>query len=129
MNLSLTLLTQTFSLHRLPPDADIPAAALHSPFCAITRTDDELSLILPKSVEIQSARSDAGWVCFKVEGPLDFSLTGVLAGISSALAKAKVPIFALSTFDTDYILVKREQVEAAVEALKSAGYHITKESE
>jgi uncharacterized protein len=59
-----------------------------------------------------------------VEGPLEFGLVGILAGISSALAAQKVPIFALSTFDTDYVLVKREQVRAAHEALSSAGYNV-----
>ena len=124
----MTLLTEIFCIHRLPPDAEVPAVALNSSFYAMTRTDEELSLVLPENIEIQSAQSDSGWACFKVEGPLDFGLTGVLAGIANALAEAEVPIFAISTFDTDYILVKQEQVEAAVDALKSAGNHVTKES-
>lgn len=125
MKLSLTLLPETFTLHRLQPDAEIPAVALSNPFCAITRTDDELSIVLPESMEIQSDQSDAGWSCFKVEGPLDFGLIGILAGIATVLAEAKIPVFAISTFDTDYILVKQEQVEAAKEALVSAGYALT----
>ena len=122
--LTLTLLEQTFTLHRLEPDAEIPALALHSPFFAIMRTDDETSLVLPDSVEIESDKSDTGWACFQVEGPLEFSLVGILAGIASVLAEAQVSIFALSTFDTDYILVKREQVQAAKEALRAAGYNV-----
>jgi hypothetical protein len=121
---TLTVLEQTFTLHRLQPDVEIPALALHSPFFAIMRTDDETSLVLPDSVEIENDKSEAGWACFKVEGPLEFSLVGVLAGITSVLAEAKVPIFALSTFDTDYILVKREQVQAAKVALTTAGYKV-----
>jgi hypothetical protein len=151
MTLSLTLLDQTFTIHRLSADAEIPPQALRSPFFAITRTDDELSLVLPASVEIarpdvshrrargttpqacganggrrarESEKSEAGWACFKVEGPLEFGLVGVLAGITRELAVAGVSIFALSTFDTDYILVKREQVRAAREALVSSGYNI-----
>jgi hypothetical protein len=124
MTLSLTLLEGTFAIRRLAPNASIPTAALNSPFFAVTRTDEELSLVLPEAVEIESDKSGPGWVCFKVEGPLDFGLVGVLAGISSVLAEAGVPIFALSTFDTDYILVKREQVQAAEEALTSAGYQV-----
>ena len=123
-SLSLTLLEQSFTIHRLYPQADIPTAALGSPFFAITRTSDELSMVLPESVEIESDKSDVGWACFKVEGPLEFELVGVLAGISSVLAEAGVSIFAVSTFDTDYILVKREQVEAAKEALLSARYSL-----
>jgi hypothetical protein len=120
----LTLLAETFTLHRLAPDTEVPRSALESPFYAITRTDEELSLVLPEAIKIESEKSDTGWACFKVEGPLEFGLVGVLAGISSALAQAGVPIFALSTFDTDYILVKREQAQAAREALTSAGYQI-----
>jgi hypothetical protein len=122
--MNLTLLDEIFTLHRLAPDAQVPAAALKSPFFAITRTDEELSLLLPERIDFESKKSEVGWACFKVEGPLEFGLVGVLAGISSALAKAGVPIFALSTFDTDYILVKREQVQVARDALTSAGYQV-----
>ena len=122
--LTLTLLGQTFSIHRLAPDADFPTHVLQNPFFAITRTEDELSLVLAESVEIESDKPDTGWACFKVEGPLEFNLVGILAGISTALAEAEISIFALSTFNTDYILVKQEQVQAARDALASAGYHI-----
>jgi hypothetical protein len=120
----LTLLAKTFTLHRMGPNAEVPASVLHSPFFAITRTDDELSLVLLDWIEIESEKSEKGWACFKVEGPLEFGLVGVLAGISSALEQAGVPIFALSTFDTDYVLVKREQVQVARDALISAGYQV-----
>lgn len=121
--LTLSLLDQTFTIHRLEPNAKIPETALRSSFFAITHTDEELSLVLPDSVKIESDRSDPGWACFKVQGPLDFGLVGILAGITSVLAEAKIAVFALSTFDTDYILVKRKQVQAAQEALASEGYH------
>lgn len=122
--LTLTLLDQTFTVHRIEPNTEIPESALRSPFFFVAHTDEELSLVLPDSVKLESDRSDAGWACFKVQGPLEFNLVGVLAGISSVLAEAKIAIFALSTFDTDYILVKREQVQAARGALSSAGYRI-----
>lgn len=122
--MKLTILDETFTLHRLASNAEVPAAALGSPFFAIMRTDEELSLVLPEGIEFESEKNETGWACFKVEGPLEFGLVGVLAGISSALAKAGVPIFALSTFDTDYVLVKREQVQAASEALTSVGYQV-----
>jgi len=124
MTLFLTLLDQTFTIHRLSPDAEIPLSALRSPFFAITRTQDELSLVLPGSVEIESEKSETGWACFKLEGPLEFDLIGVMAGITGTLAEAEVSVFVLSTFDTDYILVKREQAQAAHEALVAAGYNI-----
>jgi hypothetical protein len=124
MALTLSLLKGTFTIHQLAPDAEIPASALNSSFFAITRTSDELSMVVPDSVEIESDKSDVGWACFKVEGPLDFGLVGILAGISSVLAEAGVSIFAVSTFDTDYIMVKREQAQAAKDALESAGYQV-----
>lgn len=124
MNLTLTLLAETFTIHRLAAHADIPLQVLDSPFFAVARTMDELSLVLPESVEITSDRFEAGWVCLKVEGPLDFSLVGILSGIAGALEEAGVSIFALSTFDTDYILVKREQAGTAREALVAAGHLI-----
>ena len=120
--LTLTLLKGNFTIHRLEPDAKIPV--LDGPFFATIRTEDELSLVLSDAVEIKSEKSDLGWACFKVEGPLEFNLVGVLAGISSVLAQAGVHIFALSTFDTDYILVKREQVGVAREALTAADYQV-----
>jgi hypothetical protein len=120
----LTLLNEIFNIHRLAPNAEVPVAALESPFFAITRTDEELSLVLPEKIEFESKKSETGWVCFKVEGPLEFGLVGLLAGISSALAQAGTSIFALSTFDTDYVLVKREQVQVARDALISAGYQV-----
>lgn len=127
MALSLSLLDDTFTIHRLQPNQEVPEQALNNSFFAITRTDEELSLVLPDSVVIESDISDPGWACFKLEGPLDFGLVGVLAGISSALAQAGVSIFALSTFDTDYILLKRKQVRTAKEALTSAGYQVRQE--
>ena len=126
--LTLTLLSRTFNVHRLGPSAEVPVDALDSPFFAIVRTFDELSILLPETVEIQSDHFDSGWVCFKVEGPLEFSQVGIMSGLSKALADAQVPLFALSTFDTDYILVKRERVRAASDALLSAGYSLEKES-
>jgi hypothetical protein len=124
MTLFLTLLDQTFTIHRLSPNAEIPSAALRSPFFAITRTDDELSLVLAATVEIESDKSETGWACFKLDGPLEFGLVGIMAGIAGTLAEVGVSIFALSTFDTDYILVKREQARTAREALLAAGYNL-----
>ena len=70
----LTLLAETFTLYRLAPNAEMPSPALNSPFFAITRTDEELSLVLPEGIEIDSEKSETGWACFKVEGPLEFGL-------------------------------------------------------
>lgn len=124
----LTLLNMTFTVHRLPVDSKIPEPVLESLFYHVTRTKDELSILLPDTVKVHSAAKEPGWACFQVKGPLDFGLVGLLADISSALAEANVPLFALSTFETDYILVKREQAQTASEALKVAGFIIERES-
>ena len=75
----------------------------------------------------EGVKCEKGWRCLKVEGPLDFGLTGILASLAQPLAEAKISIFAISTFDTDYILVKDENFKAAVLALSSAGHEIKDE--
>lgn len=100
-----------------------PAAETTEKFCFYAHTDKEISLVcgeedVPPDVR---ARED-GWRAFRIAGALEFSLTGVLSGIASVLAAEKIPVFAISTFDTDYILVKEENRAAAKKALAAAGY-------
>ncbi len=71
---------------------------------------------------IQSENSSPNWKCLKVEGPLDLNLTGILAGLSDTLAKAKISIFAISTFETDYVLIQKQVLETAKSALICQGY-------
>lgn len=125
MPLTLSLLDQTFTVHRFDPDAIVPANVLETPIFSITRTKDELSIVAPESMDIQSVQSEPGWGCFKVHGPLQFNLTGILAGLASVLSDVGISVFAVSTFDTDYIFVKQEQVKAAKEAFISAGYRLS----
>ena len=122
--LALTVLDKEYTIHRLDPDADIPATVLGSQFYSISRTDEELSIVCEPDIEIDSAKSSADWSCIKVIGPLDFSLTGILAGISATLADAKISLFAISTFDTDYFLVKSRELPNVLYTLKNAGYVI-----
>ena len=86
------------------------------------RTDEELSIVCDAHLPVSSEKSEAGWVCIKVLGPLDFALTGILAKISSALAEAEISIFAISTYDTDYILIKANVLDVAKKALKKTDY-------
>jgi len=109
---------------RLPAAASLPDWATSSPFFSITRTPDELSLLCPEEVVPEEVRAERGWRCFQVAGPLDFGLVGVLASLLAPLQEAKVSVFALSTYDTDYLLVKEAQLARAVEALSAAGYII-----
>ena len=95
------------------------------PFCFTGSTDEEFSLVCPTDmVPANTTERDDGWRAFRIVGVLDFSLVGILAGISEILAENKIGLFAVSTYNTDYILTKAENFERALEVLKSAGYTI-----
>jgi len=122
MKLKLSILEDLFTVHRFPADHEIPKQIHGSQFYSISKTENELSIVCSSSILLDSESSETGWSCIKVLGPLDFSLTGILADISAVLAKAEVSIFAISTFDTDCILVKSEKLPVSNEALQKAGY-------
>jgi hypothetical protein len=133
MNLSLSVLPGRYAICRLvagepiPVWANVPTAprdAGGGAFVSITRTEDELSIVCPETCVPEAGSCDRGWRCLKVAGPLDLSMTGVLAALASPLAEAKINIFAVSTFDTDYLLVKDERLGSAVETLIRAGHRI-----
>jgi hypothetical protein len=121
MKLDLSILEDIFTIHRFPPGQQIPEQIYESQFFSISKTENELSIVCSSSISLDSESSEPDWSCMKVLGTLNFSLTGILADISAVLAKAEVSIFAISTFDTDYILVKSEKLSAAHEALEKAG--------
>lgn len=120
--LRFSVLPGSFAVVRLAPDAEVPAGALVPPFHSVTRTPTELSLVCPESTVPAEARAETGWALLGLVGPFPFSMVGVLASVLVPLAEAGVSIFALSTFDTDHVLVKREKLEAAVAALRAAGH-------
>lgn len=120
--LTLKLLEQTFVIHRLPASSKVPLSVFDAPLYFIAKTHNELSIVLPDNVEIDSQEKEIDWRAFEVLGPLDFSLTGILANIASVLANEEISIFAISTFDTDYILVKSPKLNAAITALTSNQY-------
>lgn len=93
-------------------------------FLSITRTSDELSIVCPENEVPEGAKVDGGRRAMKVEDPLDLSMVGVLASITTPLAEAGVCIFVVSTFDTDYVLVKEANLEEAVSALEGAGHSV-----
>ena len=95
------------------------------PFCFTGSTDEEFSLVCPtEMVPANTTERDDGWRAFRIVGVLDFSLIGILAGISSVLAENKIGLFAVSTYNTDYILTKEEHFERALDVLRNAGYII-----
>ena len=112
---ALTILDGCYAVCRLPRDAAVPGALLTAGngFVSITRTADELSIVCPEALTPPGAEVNRGWRAFKVEGPLDFSLTGVLSTLLEPLAAAKISVFAVATYDTDYILVREADFAAA----------------
>ena len=121
-NLTLTVLEETFTIHKFAPSTSIPEAVSECSFYSVSKTREELSLICPGDLSVQSEKSSPNWKCLKVAGPLDLNLTGILAGLADTLAKAKISIFAISTFETDYVLIQKQVLETAKSALKRAGY-------
>ena len=118
---------------QLAADSPVPSWALAGGFFSVTRSADELSIVCQEHVCEErvcqeqlvpaDVRVELGWVALKLEGPFPFSMTGVLASFLEPLTEAEIPIFAISTFDTDYVLIKRENLEQAVRALQVAGHH------
>jgi uncharacterized protein len=123
--LTISILPERLAVCRLSPDAALDHAALSGNLWSITRTADELSVVLPEENVQPGWLSEDGWRALKVLGPLDFSLVGILSQLSGALAAADVSLFALSTYDTDYILVKETDLTTSVRALESIGCRLT----
>jgi len=122
--LTLRVTEQRLAICRLPRGAALPERAQCSAFFSLTCTPEETSLVCSESDTPPDAACSLGWRRLQVLGPLDLSLIGVLAGLAAALASAGVSIFALSTYDTDHLLVREEQLAAAVAALRQAGYRV-----
>lgn len=122
--LTLKLLKENFSIHSLAVDSKIPSTVFDAPIYFIAKTFEEVSIVLPSSVDIESEDVEPNWQALEVVGPLDFILTGILSSISTVLANEKISIFAISTFDTDYILVKSNKVNDAITALRNNNFQV-----
>jgi len=122
--LTIEITQSNYGVCRLSKEQAIPKWAMDSPFFSVTKTLDELSIVCSQNNIPDDIKCEKDWKLLKVLGPLDFSLIGILASISGAIAKKGVSIFAISTFDTDYILVKESSLANAIEALKQEGYSI-----
>ncbi len=121
--LTLSVLPETLAICRLEREASVPDWATGG-FVSITRTSDELSIVCDERAVPSGVKADRGWRALKIEGPLDLALTGVLASIAVPLAEAKINLFAISTFDTDYVLVKADRLADASGVLRSAGQRV-----
>jgi len=115
--LTLSILPEKLGICHLDKKSPIPDWAKEISFCSITRTPDELSIILPQDKIPGGVLTEKDWRAFKVEGPLGFVLTGIVSSLSGPLAEAKISIFYISTYETDYLMVKEENLEGAKKIL------------
>ncbi len=122
--LTLRLTEDVMAIHSLPAKSKIPEQVFNAPIYFLANTPQEVSIVLPSNITIESDDIEDDWRMFEVVGPLAFSLTGILSNISTVLANEKISIFAISTFDTDHILVKSNKIEHAKTALLANGYDI-----
>jgi uncharacterized protein len=119
--LSLTALPGRLALARLPPGAPTPPWASGA-LCSVTRTEHELSVVCAEAAVPDGVRAERGWRALEVVGELDLAMTGVLRSLAEPLAEAGISIFALSTFRTDFVLVREDDLPAALQALRAAGH-------
>jgi uncharacterized protein len=120
--LTLSLLPEILAICRLDPSRAIPGWAGQGNFYSITRSGDEISIVCAEGDVPEGENCEFGWRALKVAGPLDFSLTGVLASLVGPLAGAEISVFAVSTYETDYLLVREPQLERAISELAHAGH-------
>ena len=123
--LKFLLRPERFCIHRLPPGSPVNLDALGAAaWYSVTRTDVELSIVAPQDIDPGPGEREPGWSCLRIAGKLDFALVGVIAEVAQILAEAGVSIFTVSTYDTDYILVKSADIDTAVHALSDAGHEV-----
>jgi uncharacterized protein len=122
--LTFVILRETFAICRLDKDAPIPEWTFQGGLFSLTRTKDELSMVVPQINVPKGIICNQGWSCLKVKGPLDLSLTGIISSIASTLEKEGMSLFSISTYDTDYVMVRERDLEKAIFALTEAGQRI-----
>jgi uncharacterized protein len=119
-------LPETYAIVRLAPDAAIPNWAKKANFTSITRTSEELSIVYPTVDLPPEVLSSHRWICLKLEGPFPFSQTGILLSFIEPLSTRDVPIFAISTYDTDYVLIQ-EEYAWAIDLLREGGHELKRD--
>ncbi len=122
--MKLRLRPETLVVARLGATEPFPAWALEAPFTCLARTGSEVSVVVPQASLPPEVPAEGPWQALEVQGPLDFSLVGILATLTGILAQGGISVFAFSTYDTDYLLVKTERMAAACRALRAAGHAI-----
>lgn len=122
--LTFIILRETFAICRLDKDAPIPDWAFQGGLFSVTRTKDELSIVCPLINVPKGILCNQGWSCLKIKGPLDLSLTGIISSIAATLEAEGMSLFSISTYDTDYVMVKEKDLEKAIFALTEGGHRI-----
>lgn len=120
--ITLIELTDEFTIIQIDSDQPIPTSVFDCSFFSVTKTTDEISIIVNQQIDIPSARISDGWRGFKVEGTLDFSLVGIIYNIIAPLKENGISVFVTSTYNTDYLLVKESSFDKSVEILENTGY-------
>ena len=124
--LTLELLPGRYAVCRLDAGEPLPAWAGTGSFVSATRTEAELSVVCGQGAVPAGVRAEPGWRCLRVQGPLGFGMTGVLASLAGPLASSGVSIFVVSTYDTDYLMVQDRDLERALDALARAGHTVAR---
>lgn len=122
--LTLSLIPGSFAVCRLSPNSDIPQWAIRSSFYSVMKTPEELTVVCVEENVPEGVKSEQDWKMLQVEGPLDFSLTGIISSLACPLAEAEISIFVLSTYESDYIMVKQSSLKKAISVLSAAGHRI-----
>jgi hypothetical protein len=122
MQLKFRWLTDPYAIVRLAPDVSVPEWAAKGEFTSVTRSSDELSIVCPLENLPRDVNTQHHWICLKLEGPFPFSQTGVLLSFIEPLSSNGIPIFAISTYDTDYVLIQEDFAGAAFSILQGAGH-------
>jgi hypothetical protein len=121
---NLLLSDDLLAVCRLPAEAPAPKWAQGRTLSAFIRTPEELTVVCPEHFVPPGVIAELGWRALQVEGPLDFELVGVLASLAASLADAGVSIFAVSTYSTDFILIKQSKLDVALQSLRQAGHQV-----
>lgn len=124
MRLRLSTLTETLAICRLAPDAPLPSWP-RGTFTSVTRTSQELSIVCADDAPPPDVQTEHGWRGVRVEGPIPFEVTGVAAALVTPLADAGISVFLVATFDTDYLLVKADRFQDAMDVLGAAGHEVS----
>jgi len=124
MSISLQRVPGEYAVHRLAPAVGLPAQVWSSPFVSVSRSADELSIITDAGIHVDSEHTQGPWLAYRVAGSIDFSAVGIMSALTAPLAAAGLGILGVSTYDTDYILVRADAAEAAETTWLEAGIEI-----